>query len=82
MIGPQAKGQGWGGAHIVRQEGNAVGEALGTGHQAAFGIAPTNPAVVNVEVGVAQVPPSVLCQPVRRLQEEPLTGKRSRGGAA
>ena len=73
--GPQAKGQGWGGAHIVCQEGHAVGEALGIRHQVAFGVTSTNPAVIDVKVYVAQVPPSILCQPVSHLHEEPLTGE-------
>lgn len=55
-------------------------EALGIRHQAACGITPTNPAVINVKIYVAQVPPSILCQPVSHLQEEPLTGKGQRMG--
>ena len=78
--GPQAKGQGWGGAHIVSQEGNAMGEALGIWYQAAFGVTPTNPAVIHVKVCVAQVPPSVLCQVVGHLHEEPLAGERQGTG--
>ena len=78
MVWPtgQWAGQGCGGGtHIVSQEGNAVGKALAIWHQIARGITSTNPAVIDVQVYVAQVPPSILCQPVSHLHEELLTGK-------
>ena len=53
-------------------------EALGIRNQAAGVVTPTNPAVVNVEVNVAQIPPPVLSQSVSHLQEEPFTSKGRR----
>lgn len=69
-------------AHVVGQEGDAVGEALGVRHKPALVITAANPAVVDVEVHVAQVPPSVLGQPVSHLHEQPLTeGGGGRGSS-
>lgn len=57
-------------------------EALEVRHQAALGITPTNPAVINVEVNIAKIPPPILGQPVSHLHEEPFTSKGQGDGAA
>lgn len=68
------------GAHIVSQEGNAVGKRLPSGTRLPLASRSTNPVNDVSKVYVAQFPPSILRQPVSHLHEELLTGERQGRG--